>query len=74
VWQWVNQGQTTEDGTPITRGSIERTIDRVLGEVARHPSDRYSDAVELFREVALGEDFPAFLTLTAYNRYLIESE
>jgi malate synthase len=74
VWQWVHQGQQTENGTPITTASIEAVIDTVLREVSRHPSDRYSDAVEIFREVALGDEFPPFLTLAAYNRYLIESE
>ena len=63
-----------ERGTKKQFDAIERSIDKVLGEVSRHPSDRYSDAVEVFRDVALGEDFPAFLTLTAYDHYLIESE
>jgi malate synthase len=32
------------------------------------------DAAEVFREVALGQDFPAFLTLPAYAKYLTETD
>ena len=46
----------------------------MLREVTHHAGDRFDDAAEIFREVALGQEFPAFLTLPAYNRYLIESE
>jgi malate synthase len=74
VWQWIHQDQSTDDGTPITREYIERQIERVLREVTHHAGDRFDDAAEIFREVALGQEFPAFLTLPAYNRYLIESE
>jgi malate synthase len=74
VWQWIHQDRTTDDGTPITREYVEALIARVLREVTHHAGDRFDDAAEIFREVALGQEFPAFLTLPAYNRYLIESE
>jgi malate synthase len=74
VWQWIHQDRTTDDGTPITREYVEGLIARVLREVTHHAGDRFDDAAEIFREVALGQEFPAFLTLPAYNRYLIESE
>lgn len=80
VWQWIHQDRTTEDGTPITREYVEGLITQVLGEVDRPATgsatggDRFDDAAEIFREVALGQDFPAFLTLPAYSRYLTETE
>jgi malate synthase len=74
VWQWIHQDQATEDGTPITREYIEDQIEQVLREVTHEAGDRFDDAAEIFREVALGQEFPAFLTLPAYNRYLIDSE
>ncbi len=74
VWQWIHQDRTTDDGTPITREYVEGLISRVLREVTHHDGDRFDDAAEIFREVALGQEFPAFLTLPAYNRYLTESE
>src|SRR4029079_1561686 len=80
VWQWIHQDQTTEDGTPITRDYIEGLITEVLGEVDRSSTgsgtrgDRFDDAAEIFRDVALGQEFPAFLTLPAYTKYLAETD
>jgi malate synthase len=74
VWQWIHQDRTTEDGTPITREYIEGLLTQVLAEVTRTDSDRYDDAVEVFRDVALKDDFPTFLTLTAYSRFLVDIE
>ena len=74
VWQWIHQDRSTEDGTPITREYVEELIAQVLREADRREGDRYDDAAAIFREVALGQDFPAFLTLPAYSRYLIETQ
>ena len=74
VWQWIHQDRTTEDGTPITRDYIEGLIAQVLGEVDRREGDRFDDAAEIFREVALRAEFPAFLTLPAYGKYLVEAD
>lgn len=72
VWQWIHQDRSTEDGTRITRDYIEELIGRVLGEVERREGDRFDDAATIFREVALGDDFPTFLTLGAYADYLTD--
>jgi len=74
IWQWIHQDRTTEDGTPITREYVEGLISQVLGEVSRFEGDRFDDAAAIFREVALGTEFPAFLTLPAYARYLVETD
>jgi malate synthase len=72
VWQWIHQSHTTDDGTVITRDYVEGLIVRVLAEVDHRDGDRFDDAAEIFRDVALGQEFPAFLTLPAYSRFLIE--
>jgi len=74
VWQWIHQDRTTQDGTPITAEYIEGLIDQVLAQATRSHGDRYDDAAEIFREVALQEEFPTFLTLGAYSRYLIDED
>nr|WP_248153009.1 malate synthase A [Microbacterium aoyamense] len=74
VWQWIHQDRRTEDGTQITREYIEELISQVLGEVDRRDGDRFDDAAAIFREVALGTDFPAFLTLPAYAKYLTDND
>lgn len=72
VWQWIHQDRSTEDGTAITVDYVEGLIAEVLAEVQRFDGDRFADAAAVFREVALGNDFPTFLTLSAYNRYLVD--
>jgi malate synthase len=70
VWQWIHQDRTTDEGTPITRDYVESLIAAELAGASRSPGDRFDDAAELFREVALREEFPAFLTVPAYAKYL----
>src|SRR5690606_31499711 len=72
VWQWIHQDRTTQDGTPITRDYVEGLIADVLAEA---PGEgRFADAADVFRDVALQEEFPTFLTLKAYSRYLVERD
>jgi len=70
VWQWIHQDRVTDDGTPITAEYVETLIEAVLADADRREGDRFDDAAAVFREVALGQDFPAFLTIPAYSRYL----
>ncbi|KQR37643.1 malate synthase [Microbacterium sp. Leaf159] len=74
VWQWIHQDRTTEDGTPITAEYIESLIRDVLAQATRSAGDRFDDAAEIFRDVALQEEFPAFLTLGAYSRFLVDED
>lgn len=69
VWQWIAAGAQTEVG-PITREHAEAVLSEVLGGLERFTGDRYDDAAEVFRRVALTADFPEFLTTIAYERYL----
>ena len=73
VWQWIHQDRETAEGDAITREYVEGLIEEVLGEAERRDGDRFDDAAEIFREVALGNEFPAFLTLPAYAKFLAET-
>jgi malate synthase len=73
LWQWIHEDASTIEGTRITATEIERLLDQVIGtEVTRSAGDRFDDADEIFRSVTLAEDYPTFLTVPAYARYLIE--
>ncbi|WP_424936391.1 MULTISPECIES: malate synthase A [Bacteria] len=72
VWQWIHQDRTTADGTPITVEHVEGLIRDVLATVDRREGDRFDDAADVFRDVALREEFPAFLTTGAYAAHLVE--
>lgn len=70
IWQWIHQSTVTEEGTVISTEVVEGIIERL--DLQRHDADRFDDAIEIFREVALREEYPTFLTITAYTRYLVE--
>ena len=70
IWQWIHQDTVTEAGTTISREVVESIIAGLPLE--RSLGDRFDDAIEVFRTVALQEEFPTFLTLSAYTRYLLE--
>jgi len=72
LWQWMHQGIVTRESTPITRELVERLLDETLAGAERSPGDKFDEAGEVFRLVTLGDDFPTFLTIPAYARYLVD--
>jgi malate synthase len=72
LWQWIHQGVVTEEGTRVTRAHVEHVLHEVLRGLDRSLEDRYDDAENILRLVALEDDFPTFLTIPAYAHYLVE--
>jgi len=72
LWQWIHQRVVTAEGTRVSITSVEAILAEVVAGLERSPGDRFDAAIDVFREVTLEEDFPTFLTLGAYARYLIE--
>ena len=72
LWQWSHQRVRTADGVLVTQALVAEQLELVLAELPRTPGDRFDDAAEVFRDVTLGEEFPTFLTLGAYARFLVE--
>lgn len=68
LWQWMHQRVVTAEGTLITRGVVERELAAALAQFGGDPGNRFAEAAEVFRAVTLEEDFPTFLTITAYTR------
>ncbi|OJX66788.1 MAG: malate synthase A [Micrococcales bacterium 72-143] len=73
LWQWIRQGVVTREGTRVTGEVVERLLESELA-ARRTPEGRFDDAGELVRGLALGEEFPTFLTIEAYSRFLVEPE
>jgi malate synthase len=71
VWQWIHYGIALEGGTIATRELLNRLVteemERVRGEVGAEAYDkgRFKEAVKLFRDLSLAEDFEDFLTVPA---------
>lgn len=61
LWQWMRNGATLDDGTPVTRELLERLIE---AEMAVLGPD-FAAARQVFEQVALSDDFTDFLTLPA---------
>jgi malate synthase len=74
IWQWVHNGVSTAEGTPITadyvRGVADEELEKVKESVGveQFEKGRYDEARELFEQVALADEFVEFLTLPAYQR------
>ena len=74
VWQWLHLGVELADGQKVTQELVDRVIDEELEKIREAIGDeafsksRAADARELYREMAMSDDFAAFLTLPAYER------
>ncbi|MFB2597117.1 malate synthase A [Herbiconiux sp. P17] len=73
LWQWIHQGIVTEEGTQITREYVLDVLHDVMRSMDRSLADRFDDAENIVRLVALEEDFPTFLTIPAYAHYLVDT-
>ncbi|WP_426998110.1 malate synthase A [Pseudarthrobacter sp. N5] len=73
LWQWMYARAITDQGEIITRRWVEDMLDEEFAKLERFDGDRFGDARDIFEEVTLGEDFPTFLTVPAYARYLHEA-
>jgi malate synthase len=75
VWQWCRHAAHLAEGSTVTADLVREIADDEMASLrARHGEElwkkgRFAEAREVFEEVALGESFPAFLTLTA-QRYI----
>ena len=72
VWQWIYNESATSDGRTITRERCFGIVDELDRGFEREPGNRFREAISLFREIALEETYPAFLTLAGTERYLAD--
>src|SRR4051812_16142655 len=75
IWQQVHAGVSFADtGDAVTADLVRRVadeeIEKIRSEVGADTFDagRWKEARDIFEEVALADDFVAFLTLPAYER------
>jgi malate synthase len=66
IWQWVRHGKFTRERV---REVLDEEMERIRAEVGDEVwgKGRPDETREVFERVALGEDFPEFLTLPAYE-------
>ena len=73
IWQWLHNDITLADGPLVTRDLVDQLIGEELGKIraafgGAFDEAGYEQAVALFREVALADDYADFLTIPAYER------
>ena len=72
IWQWIKYGVVLDTGVKASRELFERALgeemQRVRQEIgsAAYDRGRFPEAIALFRDLALAEDFVEFLTIPAY--------
>ena len=70
IWQWIHNNSVTIEGRRIDEAWIESVVTDVVQALPRTEDDRFDDALEVFRAAALEPEFPTFLTVGAYARFL----
>jgi malate synthase len=72
IWQWLKYGAGLDGGVKATpeffARALKEEMDVVKREVgpANYARGRFPEAIKLFRDISLAEDFVPFLTLPAY--------
>ncbi len=73
VWQWIHLRAKLADGREVTpalfRDALAAEMERVRGEVGASAFDggRFKEAIALFSDMSLADEFEEFLTLPAYK-------
>ncbi len=73
VWQWVRHSARLADGPSVDAGLVGEIVEDEMSRLRERLGDegwsksRFDEAREVFEEVALAKDFPAFLTLVALD-------
>ena len=71
VWQWIRHSSRLSEGPTVSADLAREIADDEVAQIRERIGEegwtksRFADAREVFEEVALGPDFPAFLTLAA---------
>ena len=74
VWQWIYNGVSTAEGKKITKEWVQQLLDEELGKIRAelgkaYNEPRYNQAVALFKEVTLADEYTEFLTTPAYQQF-----
>jgi malate synthase len=76
LWQWARTGACTDAGIALDLARLEQWLGEELAtlkegsEVAAEQHADLDEAAELFWQMLQDDQFPAFLTLPAYDRLL----
>ena len=73
VWQWIRLRAPLDDGRTVTRGLFQQVLNDEMSTLrqtltpAIYDKGRFPEAIKLFADMSLAEEFEEFLTLPAYR-------
>ena len=73
VWQWIRYGVCLKEGPRITQELVEQYLGEELEKIraflgpASYAKGRFDEAVDIFKQVSLAQEYEEFLTLPAYR-------
>ncbi|MBX6427024.1 MAG: malate synthase A [Variibacter sp.] len=73
IWQWIKYGVALDTGVTASPEFFKRALaeemEKVKGEIGEeaYENGRFPEAIALFSELSLAEEFPEFLTIPAYR-------
>jgi malate synthase len=73
IWQWIKAGAELEGGVKATPAFFERALQEEMQVVMRevgtadYAHGRFPEAIKLFRQLSLADEFVPFLTIPAYE-------
>ncbi|MEJ2434086.1 MAG: malate synthase A [Pseudolabrys sp.] len=73
IWQWLKYGAELEGGIKATREfflhALDEEMEVVKGEIGadNYARGRFPEAITLFRDLSIADEFEPFLTLPAYE-------
>jgi malate synthase len=73
LWLWMHRREKLPDGRAVNQQLIAKVVEEELANIKtlvgdeRFKAGRFADARKLLETVALGADFPEFLTIPAYE-------
>jgi malate synthase len=73
IWQWTKAGAELEGGVKATPAFFERALQEEMQVVMRevgtadYARGRFPEAIKLFRQLSLADEFVPFLTIPAYE-------
>ncbi|WP_345763622.1 malate synthase A [Diaminobutyricibacter sp. McL0608] len=72
LWQWIENRTVTAEGTLVDAQLVTRILGHEIVRLGGTPGDRFAEAADVLSDVALQPEFPTFLTIGAYARYLVD--
>jgi len=71
IWQWLHHEKVNLDnGQEFNLEYYQKTLDTIVAQLQKEGAEgnRFAEAIEIFNELVISDEFPEFLTLKAYDK------